>query len=240
MLAKKLKLGSDVDNTSKDVLGGFSTLNSDIYSFEIKSAHLMQSAKGAVGVVLEVVTADGKTVKETLYVTTSTEKGGETHYVAKDGKKYPLPSYALMDDICLLTVNKELEDVASNVELKYVNVYNPDLKKEVPTEVEILTELTGQTILLGILKVVEEKRNAMGISDGTTRERNTIAKAFHAETKGTVTELQADNDSAGTFYDQWLEKNKDKVIDNTGKAKKGAAGSGKEEPKKKLSFGKKS
>lgn len=246
MLGNKLKLGNDVDNTAKDVLGGNSVRETDIYTGKVSNAYFIESKKGAIGVTVEF-NEGGSTLKFTQYVTTNKEKG-QLPYYEKDGTKYPLAGFTIINDLCLLTTNEELHTIADEgLEQKVVELYNFDLRKAVPTEVSVLVPLIGEEVSLGVFKKLVNKLDSQGNPTNETREINEVTKVFHAETRGTVAELQADNDSAGTFWDQWLEKNKGRVIDATtaaagkssGFSKSSASdGDTEEKPKKKL-FGKK-
>ena len=102
-------------------------------------------------------------------------------------------------------------------------MYDFDLKKEVPTKVQVLMELDGKPITLGVIKEVVDKntKNDAGVyvPSGETREQNEIDKVFNTETGLTVAEILADVDEA-VFKGQWAEKNTGKTRN---KAKGGAA-----------------
>lgn len=196
---------------SKDTLGGFSVLESDIYTGTIKMAYAGVSDKGSKFVSL-IVDIDGKEYRETLYVT---NKKGENFFLNKSdpSKKVPLPGFTTMEDICLIATEKYLHQQVC--EEKVVNIYSSDAGKEVPTNVPVLTELLGKKIALAILKQIENKqvKTADGsyVADpsGETVERNNIHKVFHPELKVTVREAMDGKEAA--FWDAWLNQNQGKT-----------------------------
>ena len=87
---------------------------------------------------------------------------------------------AAMDSLCLLTVGKEISQMET--ETKVVNLYNPESKTEVPTNVEMITELLGKQVLGGLIKQIVDKnvKDAAGnyVPSGETREENELDKLF--------------------------------------------------------------
>ena len=53
-------------------------------------------------------------------------------------------------------------------ETKVVNVYSFEAKAEVPTKVDMLTELLGQEIVVGIIKETVDKLNYLSANDAQT------------------------------------------------------------------------
>lgn len=207
--------------------GGTSAVPTDVYDATIKVAYAGQSQGGAHSVTL-LLDVDGQEVRSTQWVT---NKAGENFYPDKQDskKKHPLPGYTLIDDICLLVTGEELAEQDSDT--KVVNIYDFEQKKEVPTEVPVLTALTGAKITLGILRVIEpkQKKDSAGVYKDTdeTRTVNEIDKAFHPETKRTVTEYRHGVETP-EFHTAWKERNagKDRNKAGNGSAGGGAAGSG--------------
>lgn len=201
-------LKADGLEEAQDRLGGSKTYETDIYVFTVKAAYASPAASGAMGVGL-VLDLDGDEYKETVYVT---NKKGE-NYFEKNGKKVPLPGFTLIDDICLIVTGKPLASAVTAE--KVLNVYNPDQKKEVPTSVQVLTELTGEKIALSILKQKVNKQvktNDGYVPTNESREENAIDKAFHPTQKLTVVEAKKGEQEA-KFWDAWLEQNKGKTRD---------------------------
>jgi hypothetical protein len=113
-----------------------------------------------------------------------------------------------MDHICLVTTEKPLSEQAS--EEKIVKLYDPELKAEAPKSVQVLTELLGKQVYLGIVRqtVNKNEKDASGEYQPTAefRDENVIEKVFHYPSKMTVVEAQNGADPA--FFNKWQEKNK--------------------------------
>lgn len=212
-LFSKLKT-DNLENAEDRVGGGFKVLPTNIYNSKIKLAYAGTSASGAMNITL-ICDIDGQEYKETIYIT---NKAGENFY-KKNDKKFPIPGFTLMNDICLLTTGKSLSE-QDTVE-KVVNVYSVDVKKEVPTKVQVLNDLIDKDISLAIQHIVEDKnvKNANGeyVPSGETREINAISKALQISTRKTVIEITSNNDAS--FWDKWVEAHKDKVINKVKGAK---------------------
>lgn len=197
---------------AEDRLGGFSVLNSDIYTGEIKAMYAGASDGGAQNITV-IVDIDGREYRETVYVT---NKKGENFWVntKADNKRMPLPGFTLINDICLVATGAPLSD--QNAEDKVFKIYDTDAKRELPKTVPMLIDCVGKTVTLAILKVLENKnaKDSSGsyVATADTRESNTIDKVFDTESKMTVVEAQSGAESA-VFHDAWLEKNKDQTRD---------------------------
>lgn len=197
---------------TEDRLGGFQPLETDIYVGTIKVAYASASKLGARNITLIVDVGSGKEYRETVYYT---NRKGENFFIDKDSKKkVSLPGFALIDDICQVASGKTLEQQAD--EEKMVKVYDPDLKKEAPKAVPVLTDLTGQSVALGIVKVLENKseKDSNGVYQDTADERysNFIEKVFHPTMKFTVAEARKSVE-VPAFWDSWVERNKGALRD---------------------------
>ena len=208
---------------TQDRLGGFSPFETDIYEAEIKVAYAGQSAAGARNVTL-VADIGGREYRETIYLT---NRQGENFYLNKNDKtkKVPLPGFTTMNDICLVASDKPISD--QDTEEKVVNVYDADAKKELPKSVQVLTELTGKQVYLGITNALVNKNekdgNGQYVATAETRNENTIDKVFHYPTKMTVAEARDGKTEPG-FFDAWAKKNAGQVRDRR-TVKDGQAGS---------------
>lgn len=194
---------------SEDTLGGgFNLLDSDIYEAKIKAAYGGASQGGALNVTV-VCDIKGQEYSETIYITGR----NKLPYSEKSGKRRFIPGYNIVNSICKIATGKGLTELDS--EDKTLLVYNPLEKKRKPTEVPVLTELSGKTICLGIVKELRNKAvlNAQGLYEDTaeTREDNRINAVFDADTHRTLNEIE-DNKEA-VFWDKWLEKNKGITVD---------------------------
>lgn len=221
-----LDAGTDVA-PEKDQLGGFGILESDIYIVTISLAYITFSAKKAMAINIHGKTDAGEQIQQTIYVSSGEDKGCKSYY-EKSGKKFYLPGFLVVNAICLLSTGKELASMDSDK--KTVNIYNYDQKKDVPTEVDVLPELHGQRIALGIIKRVENKNvkdTATGkyVPDptGALRTINEIDKVFHPDTGLTTTEQTA-NATEPVFSQKWLKKWQGVTHDRSTKAP-GTAGS---------------
>jgi hypothetical protein len=196
----------------KDVLGGRSLLQTNVYDGTLDVAYITTSSGGARAFNL-VVDVDGKKVRETIYVTN--REGGVTY--SKDGKKYPLPGYSLINALAKLTVGKEIPQLV--FEKKLVKVYNWEQKKELPTEVDVAVELTGQKVKLGIELHRENKRakdqTGNYVPTADVREFNTITRVFHPATNQTAAEYNAQ--APAEFMGMWVKEFLGKTIDKTSK-----------------------
>lgn len=193
----------------KDSVGGGFVLESGLYPSTIALAYLSISSTGATGLVLQFKTDDDKIVRSTQWMTSGTAKGGHNYYIDKNGDKKYLPGFLIANSLSKLTTGKEIAEVAGEAEEKVINVYNAEAKAEVPTKVQMLTELLNQPIIIGLIKQIVD-RTAKGDDGqyhptGETREENEIDKFFHADSKMTTSEIKAGAE-APAFIDTWSNK----------------------------------
>ena len=230
LLKSFVKATNAAESVERDSLGGGYILPSNIYMLTVETAFLQPATSGAVGVVLRFKTQEGnKDYRETIYIT---NKQGETFYT-KDGQQHLLPGYLMVDTLCQMITGNSLEN--QNTELRSIKVYDPELQKEVPAEREVLVDLQGGQVYAGIIKSIEDKTkkndsfdpsrpkqgtNLPYLATGETREANSISKFFHSESKQTLAEAIAGTDAK--FFDDWLAKFKDQVVNNAKGAATGA------------------
>lgn len=191
--------------TEKDSLGGGNApLESGMYDCTIAMAHINKSSGGATGLVLTLKTADNREVRQTLWMTSGTAKGAKNYY-EKDGEKHYLPGFTHANSLCLLAVGKEISTL--DTETKVINQYSYEAKAEVPTKVEVVMDLLGKEITVGLIKqtVDKTKKNeSTGVYEATgeTRDENEIDKFFRAADKMTTAEIRAQATEA-TFASTW-------------------------------------
>lgn len=202
--------------TAKDSVGGSGPLESGLYPCTVGLAFLKKSDGGAMALVLNLKTDDGKEIRQTLWMTSGTAKGCKNYYEDKQGAKQYLPGFTHANALCLLSVGKPIAELTT--ETKVINLYSPEAKAEVPTKVEMLMDLIGQEIYVGLLKQTVDKtqKNDAGVyvATGETRDENEIDKFFRAKDKMTEAEIRAKADEAAFFltWDQkWTGKTKDKA-----------------------------
>jgi hypothetical protein len=206
----------------KDSVGSSGPLESGLYNCTVAMAYLTKAASGALGLVLTLKTDAGRDLRQTLWMTSGTAKGGKNYY-EKDGEKHYLPGFNHANSLALLTIGKEI--AALETETKVVNVYSAEAKAEVPTKVEVLMDLLNQEIIAGVIKqtVDKTKKNDSGVYEATgeTRDENDIDKLFRARDRMTTAEIRAQAESASfidTWNSKWAGKTKDKSKGASGTA----------------------
>lgn len=190
----------------------------DIYPGIIKLAYLGKSPKTGANSVTLHVEINKRMHRETLWVTSGTAKGCQTWYTAQDGSKAYLPGFNVFNALSMLTVGKHCSTLEA--ETKTVKLYSFEEKKEVPTDVEVITELLDQPIYAGLIRQIEDKnvQDSTGayVPSGETRTINLIDKLFRASDKMTVAEAKAEAEEP-VFYETWLNNNKGKDRDKSTK-----------------------
>jgi len=211
-----LKTNANIAAIDTDYVGGSRILPSAIYNLTIKLAYITVSSGGAMALNVEVTTQDGKTVNETTYMTS---KAGKNTYInKKTGDEAYLPGFLIANSLALLTVGEEIGDLET--EEKVINLYNYDLKKDVPTKVQMFTSLVGTEVIAAIEQQLVDKsaKNEAGVyvATGETREQNEIVKYFRSRDSMTVTEITAQAEEAA-FIHIWTEKNAGNIRDKSTK-----------------------
>lgn len=218
-LLKNLATDESIAN-ERDSLGG-SLLDSGLYSAKVSLAYIITADSGALGLQFAAKTADGPEIRETLWMSSGTAKGGKNYY-EKNGEKHYLPGFVAANALALLTVGKEISELET--EEKVVNVYNKTAKAEVPTKVPMITELLGKDILVGVIRQTVDKttKDAAGQYQptGETRDENTIDKFFRASDRMTTAEIraQAPAEFADKWEGKWKGQTRNKASKNAGAA----------------------
>lgn len=203
----------------KDFIGGFKVFDSAVYAAKIKLAYLQEAASGALGLHLVFETSEGD-LKQTFYVTSGTAKGKKNYFTNRKGENQFLPGWNNAEALTLLTVGKDFSQMASSTEEKTINLYSPDAKAEVPTKVEMVTDLLNQEIKLGVIK--QERNKSIKGEDGNyhptaeIQQENEIDKIFRASDNMTTAEIRAQATEA-QFMQKWVDKWEGKVKDRTSK-----------------------
>ena len=216
-LFDSIKTNDDIQE-EKDIIGG-QTLNTGIYDFTIEYAYVDFSKSEAMNVNLMLKTQDGKSLRLTEYVTSGKEKGKLNYYTTKNGDKRYLPGFEKVNHICLLSVGKELGEL--DTDPKVLKLYNPDLKKEAPMEKQVITDLTGQEITIGLVNVLEDKYS----NPTESRTVYEINKVFRTKDSMTVAEIKAQEPEA-TFIDKWKSKFTSEYVKDIRDKSKGEASQG--------------
>jgi hypothetical protein len=204
-LLKNLATDESIAN-EKDSIGGGGVLESGTYPAKVTLAYVTKSSGGATGLVLKAKTSEGRDINQTLWMTSGTAKGGKNFY-EKDGVKSYLPGFIAANALSLLTTGKDIAEL--DTETKVVNVYSSEAKAEVPTKVEMVVDLLGKDIVIGLIKQTVDKnvKNDQGIyvASGETRDENEIDKFFRAEDHMTTAEIRAAANEPA-FYNTWNTK----------------------------------
>lgn len=201
-------------------LGGYAPLETDLYDFNVDLAFITMSQAKAMAVNVHMSTDDGKNLRQQFWVTSNENKGCKNFYIhPKTGDKHYLPGFNQANALCLLTLGKVISKCAT--ETKVINLYDPKEMKEVPTKVEMLTELLGKKITAGVIKQTVDKRAKDAKTGeyqptGETRDENEVDKFFRVKDGMTVPEIRA-KETKAVFKDQWLEKWQGQVKDKTTK-----------------------
>lgn len=206
----------------KDSIGGSRVRESGLYPLNIALAYITKSEGGAMALNLSLKDDDGE-VRQQLWMTSGTAKGGNNYYIDKKGDKQYLPGFNMANSLALLTLGKEIS--ALDTEDKVINLYNFDTKGDVPTKVAMVVDLLGKDILVGLIKQtvdINKKDDATGEykASGEVRDENEIDKLFRAEDRMTSAEIRAKAEVA-EFADTWEAKWKGQTKN---KAKGAAAG----------------
>lgn len=194
----------------KDVVMSGGPLDSGIYAGTVALAYLGKSQGGAMSLTLHIKT-EARELRNTVYITSGDAKGNKNYY-ERDGERKYLPGFNIANSLCLLTIGKEIASLET--EEKVVSLFDFDAKKEVPTKVQVLTDLLGQEALFAVLRQIVDKntKDAAGkyVPTGEVREENEIDKIFRARDRMTTAEIRAQA-TEPSFYNTWIEKNAGKV-----------------------------
>jgi len=217
MSIDQLSIGTDVEDSNTDTLGGgVFTQDTGLYPMIVDMAYLGKSAGGAMSLNLHMKMADDikKVVRQTLWVTSGDAKGNKNYYV-KDGKKYLLPGMIQADQISLITTGKHIG--ALTTEEKTIKLWDFASRSEKPTKVNALTDMIGKPILVGLHKCRENKRTDDGSGNyvDTNAERvfNEIHRIFFPD-GFSVAEKQAEAEEA-VFAKKWKEKFDAEYVNDT-------------------------
>lgn len=195
---------------------GFEAHGTDLYKSTIKLAYLATAASGAKAIVFEfdlVTPAGSKPFKVEQYFT---DKAGKNTYMTKPKtagekpKSASLPGFVIVDDICTVATGKGLQK--QSAEVKKLNVYNSELKRDVPTDVHVLTDLIGKEVGVAVWKTLENKSVKVdGVYVPTSEEisKNEIEKIVFPATGKTVVEHNEGKDPV--WATKWVNKNRGQV-----------------------------
>lgn len=220
-LFDNVKTAADVQKEQERVKGKRTPpLSSDIYNLIIKHAYARKSKGGAIGVNLVFnVVGEDRELRDQQWITSGDSKGNKTFYeTEQDGKKVKkfLPGFIMIDELSRLTLGKGI--LACATEKKVIPLYSRDANAEVPTEVDMFTELLGKAVCAAVLQTLQDrtkKNDQTGKYEptGQTFESNEVNKYFNATDRKTAIEVEANIDA--DYHKAWLDKWKGQVDDQS-------------------------
>lgn len=218
MTNNSLKLDNDIEIDEKDVISGVFTVDSDIYDLTIDMAYLDMSQNEAKRFHLHVVKPE-KNISLKFSFTLSTNKfnGKRNYYIdQRTNKKKALPGYSQVNAISMLSVGIGLGDL-KQVE-KTIKVFDYDLKKEMPVNKPVFTELLGKPITLGIKKEIvnvkkQNKKTKKYEPTAKTRTINEVDRVFRTSDHLTIAEAKA-KETTPKHYIWWIDNNKGVTVNN--------------------------
>lgn len=184
----------------EDKVGGFQPLESGAYKGKINLAYGMKSQRGAMGVRIECeLQVDGKPRKytQTYWVTNAK---GETTYTTQDGAKHNLAGFNHVNAICNLLLGKSLNQLVT--EEKTIKI--GDKLEPVP----MIMELLDKPIVLGILKIRQNKQTKQGDEYVPTNEEQFVNEVDYVFNEAGLTHLEHKNGKTEPeFIFKWKEAN---------------------------------
>lgn len=209
MSLDNLKIDSDVVTTNPDVISGSGyIMDTNLYPMIVDMAYMEKSASGAEALKFHLKMADGspQTSRQTFWVASGDKKGNKNFFIAKDKSKRLLPGMIQGDQLTHITCNKCLADMIE--EDKTIKLWNRDSQSEENTTVRALTEMLDKPVLVGMLKVRDNKviRNSNGGYDKIADDRffNEADKLFFPNGL-TVTESVA-GETEPKFRERWISR----------------------------------
>lgn len=186
------------------------TLDAGVYQAVIKMAYKDSSASSAAECVkLDLaVVVDGKVRNYSEAIWVVGRDGSVFKQDAKTGKMVPTYGFKQLDVLSKLTLGKGAEQLSAEtlkVEIK---------KGEAPQDREVIRELIGAKLMVGILEKRGNKqvKSATGawVNGPEERLENNIDKFFDEDGK---TIVEKENNSAPVFIDTWKAEFSGKLID---------------------------
>lgn len=221
-LFAKLQAKAQQTKTADTDYSGKFTVNTGAYTAKIRLAYLDTSPKGAAFVALDVmlnINGKSRQYKEEIYIS---NRDGELTYKDKQtGEHKPLPGFVTVDTLCKLAIDKPFAEL--DTETKKIKIKNRKTKQDENLDKEILMDLIGAELILGITEEKSDHWDADKSAQGETQLKNHISKVFNAD-GATLPEVEAKAEPK--YLETWKEQNTDKVVDRTtSKSKvKGSAG----------------
>jgi hypothetical protein len=208
---------SNINDKATAETSGYSPLQSNTYPVKIKYAYVEKSKGEALGLNIVATTDTGVEYKETFWMTSGKAKGCKRTFIDKQGNEQFLPGYKHANSLAKIATGKSIDGMVP--EQKIINKYSYDQKKEVATPVNMLMDLLGKEVILGIrLKTVNKRvKNGSGYVDSPElKSENETDKIFRASDKKSLYEIENSVEEAKDI-EVWLAKNEGKTFDRSKK-----------------------
>lgn len=209
-----LALQDDVVDDDRDSVGGGYLKDTGLYPVSIDMAYMSKSANGATAVNFVFKDDSGSEIRQTIYMT---NRNGGTTYLGKDKLPHALPGLNKVNTIVKAACGKTIDKLKT--EDKTINLYSREEKTEVPEVVPVLYKLLDKKIVIGLLRIKDNKQvldddNDWGDDpEGAFVEFNEIDKVFTADTHLTSKEAKAGK-VKGVFIHKWKKNWDGKIKDN--------------------------
>lgn len=202
------KLGLDEDKVG----GSFAKIDkTGFYNMTIEKAYVGEYDSGAKYIVIGLVGDDKAKLSFRGIVSSGREKGCKSYYMVKDkagnetGEKRNLPDYSKMKALDELLTSKDRAYPALVTGL--VDMYDKDLKKEVPTEKLIISEWIGKPVSVLVKKKLEDDYN----EPTKPREVFEVEHFLDSKTGRTRNEIVAGKTG---FKEKWLDTYKEDFVND--------------------------
>ena len=208
--------GVDVNDSvesDKAPKGAFvKVLPTDVYDAVVKIVYFTKASSGVITANV-MLTIDGYDRTFPLYIT---YKDTGTFTKREGNKTTVIRGYQQLNSLAICAVGTPVAKVTQ--EKRTVEIYNFDVKANVPTSVEALIGLMGKTVKVGIKAVKKNKRelqNNLWVDTTVTEEKNELDKFYRATDFKTTSEIM--NNTDAIYGPNWVENNKDKVFETLSK-----------------------
>ena len=175
--------------------GGFAW-ESGVHDTTIKMVYLNQAASEAQSFNIILENSEGRELRESFWIRSGKTKGKKVYY-DKDGKQFPLPGYSLANSLCIAATGESLAKCISSAEKKTINVWNSELKKEMPTERPVIMCLVNKPVKVAVHQVVEDKvaKGTNGQYEPTGQSRTVNNCKFFGNADGKTAEEITKNEA---------------------------------------------
>ncbi len=206
----------------KDSIGFAKVDKTGFYEMTIEKAYAGMSSGGAFSVTIQFKSDEGAKLTVTEYITSGTKKGCKNYYVDRNGNKQYLPGYNKIKSLdALLGFERDYPATDKGT----IMLWDYDLKKEIPKEMELIKEWVGKKIGCLITIGMEDKnvKNSAGDYVPSPEVKNTteIGHFIDLATDKTRNEVVAAVDAK--FKDKWLAAYPETYVKDDRNLSKGAS-----------------